>query len=43
MTIFINRSDKMKATKIMKNAPSVISFAAIGGKKENEVTFGRLF
>ena len=43
MTIFINRSDKMKATKLMKTSPSVISFAAIGGKKENERTFGRLF
>lgn len=33
----------MKATKIMKNAPSVISFAAIGGKKENEGPLGDYF
>ena len=43
MTIFINRSDKMKATKLMKTSPSVISFAAIGGKKENEGPLGDYF
>ena len=33
----------MKATKLMKNAPSVISFAAIGGNKENEGPLGDYF
>lgn len=33
----------MKATKLMKTAPSVISFAAIGGKKENEGPLGDYF
>ena len=43
MTIFINRSDKMKATKLMKTSPSVISFADIAGKKENEGPLGDYF
>lgn len=33
----------MKATKLMKTSPSVISFAAIGGKKENEGPLGDYF